>query len=274
VGVLVMVPPGANPHTYEPEPKQLVELSEATLYIKVGSGIEFELSWLDRIASMNREMPVVDASEGISLAAAPSAVQAEAAGAAEGAMGDHAHGDTRNYSAVDSESGMDHAHDPGELDPHIWVSPRNAKIMVENTCRGLIAVDPEHREYYTGRRDRYLEELTALDREIERLFAGKTQREFLVYHPAWGYLARDYGLEQVPVEAEGKEPTARGMKHLIDQARRLGIRTVFVSPQFNTKSAEMIAREIGGKVIHADPLAADYIENIRAVTAALAASME
>ncbi len=261
VRVLVMVPPGANPHTYEPAPHQLVELSEAALYIKVGSGIEFELVWLDRIVSMNREMLVVDASEGIK------------PGAAEIAGGDYASDDTRNRAAPEPTGG-DHQPAHSEIDTHIWVSPRNAMIMVENTCRGLIAVDPEHREYYTARLDEYRKELAELDRSIERLFAGKTNRKFIVYHPAWGYLARDYGLEQVSVEAEGKEPTARGMKHVIDQARRLGIRAVFVSPQFNTKSAEVIAREIGGDAVHADPLAPDYIENIRAVTEALAAAME
>ncbi len=289
VSVLVMVPPGANPHTYEPAPKQLVELSEAALYIKVGSAIEFELTWLDRIVSMNREMLIMDAfSGGISSAAeagisieadaaveAGAAIETNAASetiAVEGSGAVHAHGDTRNRT-VSEPTGAEHSHEPVELDPHIWVSPRNAMIMVENTFQGLAAVDPEHREYYAARRDRYLKELAALDREIERLFTGKKQRKFIVYHPAWGYLARDYGLEQVPVEEEGKEPTARGLAHLIDQARRLGIRAVFVSPQFNTKSAEVIAREIGGNVVHADPLAPEYIENIRAVTAALAAAM-
>ncbi|HUV35366.1 MAG TPA: zinc ABC transporter substrate-binding protein [Patescibacteria group bacterium] len=259
VHVLVMIPPGANPHTYEPTPSQLVELTEAVLYVKVGSGIEFELEWLDRIVSLNSEMLVVDASEGIELATA------------RGTGADHVHGDTRNPA---EESGTAHAQERTGIDPHIWVSPRNAMIMVENTFRGLAAVDPAHRDGYTARRDAYVQELKELDRSIERMFAQKTQRKFITYHPAWGYLARDYGLEQISIEVEGKEPTARGIEHLVTQAKRLGITAVFVSPQFNTKSAEVIAREIGGAVFPADPLAPNYIENIRAVAAAIAGAMK
>jgi zinc transport system substrate-binding protein len=251
VRVLIMVPPGASPHTYEPTPNQIVELSEAALYVKVGSGIEFELSWFDKIVSVNRDMFVVDASEGIERG--------------EGAV--HPAGETDRVRTG-------HPYAGSELDPHIWVSPRNAMIMVENTCRGLIAVDQDHHDHYTRNRDSYIQELEALNESIERLFAEKTNRRFIVYHPSWGYLARDYGLEQIPIESEGKKPSARRIGHLVEQAKGNNIRVIFVAPQLNTRSAEVIAHEIGGTVVAIDPLARDYIENIRRVTTALGKAMK
>jgi zinc transport system substrate-binding protein len=146
--------------------------------------------------------------------------------------------------------------------------------MADNVCKGLIAVDPEHGEIYDGRRYAYRAELEELDRTLAQIFASKTNRRFITYHPAWGWLARDYGLEQIAIEVEGKEPTVRGIEHLIMKAKQLGIRFIFVSPQFSANSAEVIAREIGGAVVHADPLARNYIENIKSVATALGEAME
>ncbi len=251
VRVLVMVPPGASPHTYEPTPGQIVELSGAALYVKVGSGIEFELSWFDKFVSVNREMLVIDASEGIDI-------------------GDGA----ARHTGEPYSAGAEHLHTRSGPDPHIWVSPRNAMIMVENTCRGLMAVDPEHHDHYARNRDAYIRELEALIESIERLFAEKSSRRFIVYHPSWGCLARDYGLEQIAIEDEGKEASARRIGRLVELAKENDIRVIFVAPQLNTKSAEVIAREIGGSVVSIDPLARDYIENIRSVTAALGKAMK
>lgn len=251
VRVLVMVPPGASPHTYEPTPNQLTELSEAALYIKVGSGIEFELSWFDKFVSVNSEMFVVDASEGIEIGE-------EAA----------------HHTGEADRAWTGHSHARSGLDPHIWVSPRNAMVMVKNTCRGLMAVDPEHRDHYARNRDAYMQELETLNESIGRLFVQKSNRRFIVYHPSWGWLARDYDLEQIPIEDEGKEPSARRIRRLVELAKENNIRVIFAAPQLNTKSAEVIAREIGGGVVTIDPLARDYIENIRGVAAALDKAME
>jgi zinc transport system substrate-binding protein len=238
VSVSVMVPPGASPHTYEPSPLQLVELGEARIYVKVGTPIDFELVWLDKILSVNKDMLVVDASKGVEL--------------------------------MDMESGSGHADEnaphSGRFDPHIWLSPRNAKIMVDNIYKGLIKTDPADEDYYSVREKAYLQELDTLDRDIGEMLSGIKNRRFMVYHPAWGYFARDYNLEEIPVEAEGKEPTARDIQHLIGQAKKYDIKIIFVSPQFNIKSAEVIAREIKGRVIFIDPLNRDYISSLRKLT--------
>ncbi len=231
IRVVVMVPPGASPHTYEPTPGQLAEVSRAALYAKVGSGIEFERAWMEKIAGLNPGMRIVDCSEGVELIAG---------GQGEGA------------------------------DPHIWTSPRNAKIMVENINAGLCAVDPEYCDYYRQNAAAYEENLSALDREIEDAVAGMQNRQILVYHPAWTYFARDYNLTQVAIEEEGKEPTPQGIQHLINEAREKKITVIFAEPEFSTRSAEAIADEIGGKVVLVSPLERDYIANMQRVAAAFA----
>ena len=243
--VSVMVPPGASPHTYEPTPGQLVKLSKAKLYVKVGSPIEFELVWLDKILSANKDIFVVDVSYGIEFM---------------NVVYKHNHEQNEHHYIGD--------------DPHIWLSPKNAKIMVENIYNGFVSIDLDNKEYYLENKRSYLRELGELDLEIEILLADKINRRFMVYHPSWAYFARDYNLEQIPIEKGGKEPTARSIQFLIEQARIQNIRVIFASPQFNTESAEVIAREIKGQVVLIDPLQKDYITNMKKIARVLSEAME
>lgn len=229
VEITVMVPPGASPHTYAPTPSQLVTVKQASMYAKVGSGVEFELVHMDRIEEAGGNMLVVDCARGVELF---------------------------------------------QNDPHIWLSPKNAMVMVENICCGLIAIDPLYEEYYIQNRDEYLMRLDELDQSMKKSFAGKTNGKFMVFHPSWGYFARDYGLTQISVEEEGKQPTAAGIAALVEQARTENIRVVFVSPQFDTQSAEAIAEVIGGEVVPIDPLAQDYIDNMSVILEKLVLAME
>jgi len=234
VKVTVLVGPGANPHTYEPKPSQLAALAEAEMYVKVGSGVEFELAWMDKIISLNKDMLVVDCSDGVELLTL------------EG---------------------------QGSPDPHIWLSPRNAKIMVENIYAGLVELDPANQQYYAQNKEEYLQELDRLDEDIVQSLSGVSNRKFLVYHPAWAYFARDYNLEQIPIEKEGKEPTPQGIANLVEQAKENGIKVIFASPEFNTASARVIANEIGGEVVLIDPLGENYLENMRQAGEALAEAL-
>lgn len=233
VDVTIMVPPGASPHTYEPTPFQLKKLSKAKMYVKVGSGIEFELAWMDKIASINKKMLIVDCSKGI------------------------------EFIKHVNNHGKDHTSQ--KIDPHIWLSIKNVKIMVENIYNGLIHIDPKNLEYYTKNKEKYLQELDKLDKEIRNILSGKNNKKFIVYHPAWTYFARDYGLEQIPIEKEGKEPTSKEIIKLIKYAKENNITLIFTSPQFNTKTAEIIAKEINGKIVFIDPLEKNYLENMRKV---------
>jgi len=226
--VTVLVPPGANPHTYEPTARQMIEVAKAKIYFQVGSGIDLELTFTEKLIKINSGIIVINCSEGIQIV---------------------------------------------DRDPHVWLSPKNAKIIVKNIYKALVQVDPENEEYYRRNMESYLKELESLDEEIRRILENLTDRCFIVYHPAWGYFARDYNLTQIPVEKEGKEPTARGLMALIDQARELNKKVIFVSPQFDRRKAETIAENIDGKVVFLDPLAKDYVNNLRLVALKIAGSM-
>jgi len=245
VEVLLMVPPGASPHTYEPTPSQLSKLERAAMYAKVGSGIDFELAWLDNLTDINKEMLVIDCSSGITL---------------------------QEITASYNDEHEDGGH--SNLDPHIWLSPANARIMVENIARGLIQIDSSNKSYYESNRNSYLAELAQLENAINDSLSSITNRIFMVYHPAWGYFATSFNLTMIPVEEEGKEPTLAGLANLIDQAKEHGIKVVFVSPQYSTQSAEVIAAEIDGMVVFIDPLAENYIDNLRSVAAEMVKVMQ
>jgi len=229
VDITVMVPPGAEPHTYEPTPSQLVALSEAQIYATVGSGIDFELIWMDKLIEQNKDILVVDCSADISL---------------------------QEMTAPDEDV------EPGGMDPHVWMSPVNTKIMVQNICDGLVDVNPDNKAYYEENRDAYLLKLTQLDQDIRDGLSGVTNRKFMVFHPAFGYFAAEYDLTMIPIEEEGKEPTAAGIARVIEQAQEYNIKVIFASPQFNQESAKTIAGEIGVEVISIDPLARNYITNM------------
>ncbi|MBN2250771.1 MAG: zinc ABC transporter substrate-binding protein [Candidatus Altiarchaeota archaeon] len=232
VSVTVMVPPGASPHTYEPTPAQMMAVSDAAMYAKVGSGVEFETVWMEKIAGQNPGMMILDCSTGVELLAG-------------------------GYEEHDGS------------DPHIWLAPKNAKIMVGNIYEGLIELDPANQAYYFRNMQEYLKELDALDAELSRAFADMPNRKILVYHSSWAYLASDYGFAQIAIEEGGREPTPAGIIRLVEQAKKEDVKVVFASPQYSSKSAEVIAQEIGGRVVLIDPLAGDYINNLRSVAKAL-----
>jgi zinc transport system substrate-binding protein len=159
-------------------------------------------------------------------------------------------------------------------DPHIWLSPRNAKIMVQNICAGLIQIDPQDRDYYIQNEIEYLAELDTLDAAISGNFTGITNRWFLVDHPAWAYFARDYNLTQLAIEIEGKTPSPKDLADVEQEAREHNIKVVFASPEFDVKTAQAVADKIGATVKSIDPLAHDYIDNMYQVLNELAQAME
>ena len=242
VEVIVMIPPGANPATYEPTASQLKAVSSAGMYAKVGSGLVFEEVWLDKIISTNPDMLVVDTSKGVTLME----------------MNQHHNKEEHSRSGTD---------------PHIWLSPANVKIMVQNICDSLILIDPVNETYYKQNKEEYIRDLEVLDSDISQSLSGYTNHTFMVFHPSWGYFARDYDLTMIAVEIEGKEPSVSDMIHLVKTAKENDIKVIFVQPQFSTKSAEVIAKEIGGRVVPVDPLAKDYLTNLREVANSIAQSL-
>ncbi|HII05878.1 MAG TPA: zinc ABC transporter solute-binding protein [Methanotrichaceae archaeon] len=250
VNVAVLVPPGTNLHTFEPSPSKLMEVEDADLYVKNGAGLEI---WMERIIQANGDMLVVDSSSGVGL--------------------------------IETTDSNDHGHDVhlGDrgvhekiltADPHIWLSPKNSMIIVENIYEGLIEVDPDDADLFQRNRDDYLDKLAELDLELNSTFSETKGREFIVLHPSWSYFARDYNLVQVPILESEKEPGPRYLAEIVEVARGKNITTIFVDPNFNPKSAQIIAREIDGRVLPLDPLAENYIENMRHVGKEIASSLE
>ena len=241
VDVMSLVPAGANVHTYEPTASQMKVLSQANLYIRIR--VEFEEAWWEKISAANSRMHVVDSTAGIELLAADA----------------HQH------------EGEDEAHGN---DPHIWLSPALVKKQAETICQGLIAVDPQHETTYMANKAAFLEHVEALDKDIQQILAGVLNRRFMVFHPSWGYFARDYHLAQIPIELEGKEPSAAEMVKLMKAAKQEQIRVIFVQPQASRRSADTIAKQIGATVAILDPLAENWAENLRQVAEMLAKTLK
>jgi zinc transport system substrate-binding protein len=248
VDISVLVPPGADPHTYEPKPRQMADLAKTDLFFAVG--IDFEKAWMKKIAAANPGMRIVQTDADIEKVP----------------MAEHHHHDPkgRAHSQGHKQAALGHHHD-GAPDPHVWLSPPLVKIQARRIADGLAAVDSANRTRYEENLARFMKEIDALDAELKGVFAGSRGARFMVFHPSWGYFAQAYGLEQVPIEIEGKEPKPAQLKEVIQHARKEGIKVIFVQPQFSAKSAEMVAREIGGEVVAADPLAENWAENLRAV---------
>ena len=244
VDISVMVGPGQSPATYEPKPKQMADLGRANLYFRIG--VPFENVWMDRISSANRQMKVVDTRRGMTLLS----------------MKPHSH---HNDKGIHGKEQDKKSAGSGMKDPHIWLSLRLAKIQSQNICQALIEEDPAHKDFYQGNLKAFLVELDELDKTISRTFQHLENRRFMVFHPAWGYFAHDYGLQQMPIEIEGKEPSAKSLAHLIEQAKEKGIKVVFVQKHFSTRTAESVAHAIGGQVVKVDPLARDYLDNMKRI---------
>ena len=267
VDIEIMVQPGASPATYEPKPRQMAELSKARLYFSIG--VPFEKTWLKKISAANPDMKIIHTDHGIEKMAMKGHHHHHHE------EEDHHHKDSKEHHEADhhdahdhhekeAHHGEDHHHHTG-LDPHIWTSPALVKIQAKTILKALQAADPSNKKEYEANYNSFAVKIDALDQELKEIFAGKKGMQFMVFHPAWGYFAHDYGLKQVPIEIEGKDPKPAQLKELIKHAKEDGIRVIFVQPQFSTKSAETVAREIGGQVAFADPLAADWMENLRMI---------
>lgn len=266
VEVQAMVMPGASPHNYEPKPGQMVDLSKTKIYFAIG--VQFEDAWLGKITAVNPNMRVVHTDHGIEKLAMKAHhhhhdEQAEKHHEGEHHEADHDHEKSEHHHG-EAAHDEDH-HEHAGLDPHIWLSPPLVKIQARNILEALLEADPAHRSFYEANFKDFTASIDQLDTDLKNTFAGKKGLQFMVFHPAWGYFAHTYGLKQVPIEIEGKDPKPAQLKELIQHARKNGIKVVFVQPQFSTKSAELIAREIGGQVAYANPLAEDWMANLREV---------
>ncbi|MGC1391634.1 MAG: zinc ABC transporter substrate-binding protein [Bacteroidales bacterium] len=237
--VNVMVPAGADPHTYEPFPEQINKLRKSVAYISNGY-LGFEMNWLDRFYETN------DAMKRLSL-------------------GDR-------IDPLISE----HRNEGGHIeaaDPHYWVSPRCALIMASSVKELLVELNPAQKLKYEINYQLLISKIQEVDNKAGKLFSNIPNRCFMIYHPNLAYVARDYGLEEIPVEFEGKEPSPSRMRELIDRARKDNLKTIFVQREYDTKNAKAIAGEIGAKVILIDPLSGNWLRSTTDIIDALYRSL-
>ena len=224
--VNVMVPAGADPHIYEPFPGQISKLRKSVAYISNGY-LGFEMTWLSRFYETNPAMVI------LSLGGKIEPLDAH---------NDHAGG----YVV--------------RADPHYWVSPECAMIMALSVRDFLCDLNPQGKHKYEANYLILIPKINEVDSLAHTLFNGINNRSFMIFHPNLGYLARDYGLEEISVEYEGKEPPPSRLKELVDRARTDDLKTIFVQKEYDTKNAKAIADEIGAKIEIIDPLSENWLK--------------
>ena len=243
VEVSVLVGPGQDPHTFDPTPKLMTKLANARVLFKMG--FPFEETLIKKVGSGFKNVEVVDLQQGIKLRAmTEEETEAEEA--------EHGHGKAE-----------EHGHEAGEMDQHTWLDPQLAKIQAKTIADTFIRIDPNHKDQYEKNLKDFQADLDVIHEQLKKALAPVKGKSFFVFHPAYGYFGDAYGLKQVPVQIGGKEPTARQLARLIELAKEDGVRVIFVQPQFSKKTAETLAKSIGGAVVPLDDLAPDYLKNLQ-----------
>ena len=166
---------------------------------------------------------------------------------------DHDHAEEHSHAEI-------HSHEDG--DPHIWTSPRNAKIIASNMLKAFITLDPENEEFFKENYNSLIREIEAVDDSITGMLSSTNGKSFVIYHPSLTYFANDYGLNQISIENLGKEPSAMYLKTLVDSIRTNGTKVFFIQKEFDTKNAEILAREVNGKIVQIDPLNENWSEEM------------
>ncbi len=242
VNVSLMVLPGNSPHTYEPKPSQMKHISNADIYFSIG--VKFDKVWIPKFQSLNKTMQIVKTEQGIEKIE----------------IAEHSHSE---------EGGHDHgAH---TLDPHIWNSPKNVKNIVKNIYDTFVVADSQNKEYYKANYKAFLEEIDETDKKInDILLTLDDKAKFVVFHPSWGYFAKEYRLTQVAIELGGKNPKAKHIKKIIETINKSYIEAVITAPEFSDNVAKQIAKQTGIKVIKISPLSPNWSKNLINLSKAIA----
>jgi zinc transport system substrate-binding protein len=249
VNISVMVQPGKSPHTYEPKPSQMIDISQADIYFSIG--VEFEDVWLEKFQNQNQKMLVSDMSKGIEKIAIMA----------------HSH-HQENDATKENHTEQNDEH---SKDPHIWTSPKNVKVIANNIYNQLVKIDKENKNYYKKNLDTFLQEIKQTDIKIRELLKNTPKHtKFMVFHPSWGYFAKDYELSQFAIESGGKNPKPKQIAYLIEEAREEKVRAIFTAPEFSTKTAKQIAKAVGVPVVKISPLNPKWSENLIGLAEAIA----
>lgn len=232
VDVVTVIPPGKSPANYSPSPQELEKLSHASIYFTIGVPAE-NSAILPRLKDINETIRIID------LAALVKAQYPE-----------------REFPS-------------GERDPHIWLSPKRAIVMVESIARELSSADNKNSNVYIQNSTNYISELKKLDEDIQNIFKDLKNRAFIIYHPSLGYFSDDYMLTMIPIQSEGKDPSPDDLKMVIDSAKKHNVKTVFYQAEIDSKHSEVIAGELDGNALEIAPLSPDYINNLKKIAASI-----
>jgi len=224
VDLTIMVNIGNSPHIYEPKPSQMKNIAKAKIYFSIG--VEFEKSNIPKFINQNRDMKIIDSSLGI-----------------------------ERISIAKNQSS-------GKKDPHIWTTPKNVRIIAKNILKALIEANNENKDFYQKNYEILLKKINVTDENIKNILKNSSNKKFMVFHPSWGYFAKEYGLIQLPIEIGGKKPKPRDIIKIIKQAKQYNIKTIFTAPEFSPKVALQIAKEIDIKVIKISPLNPNWSDNL------------
>lgn len=232
LNIILMVPPAASIHTYEPTPKQMLNASSASLWFRIGE--PFEERAIRALKDHNPQLQIVDLREGLDLIGA-SCKCCKAA-----------------------------------MDLHFWLSARMAQTQAKTICSALIKSFPQHAQVYQSNLDKFLRELQELDGQITKMLSAIPNRNIFVSHPAYAYFCRDYQLKQYSIEFEGKDPSPQQLLNIMNRAKELKIKTIFIQQQYSSKGARLIADEIGARVKTLDPYSEHYFDSMLGIAHAFA----
>lgn len=218
----------ADAHNYEPKPSDMKIIAKADVFLAIG--VEFERVWLEKFKANAKNLLITKLDE--------------------------------NITKIKQEHSHDHDHE-NELDTHIWLDPLNAKIIAQNIANTLIKINAQNQKIYEQNLNALLRELDELDNYAKTELAGLKKRAFIVYHPAWGYFAKRYDLEQISIEKNAKEPKINELASIIKDAKKHGVSVIFTNPGYLGHSPQVIASQIGAKIIQIDPLSNDYFNALK-----------
>ena len=229
VNITLLAPIGTNPNFYEPKRSQMTAVEQAHVYFTIGGN--FEKAWLPKMINQNKNMEIIDSSSGIEKTTMKS----------------------KNIS--DNQS--------PKKDVHVWTTPKNIAIIGKNIYETLVRYDIKNKDQYTKNYEEFLEKVRKTDEEIKTIFKDlKKDTKFMVYHPAWGYFAKEYHLEQLPIEIEGKEVKPKELQKMVEKAKSNNVKAILTQPEFSTKGAQVIANELGIKVVEISPINPNWSENL------------
>jgi len=233
VNITLMVKPGNSPHTYEPKPSQMKAISNADIYFSIG--VEFENAWLKRFQNQNKSMIIADITKDIKKIE----------------IAEHSHKKDDHDKHEEHEA----------KDPHVWTSPINVKIIAKNIYDELVKIDKDNKEYYKVNLNKFIIQINKTDEKIKDILKQR-KIKFMVFHPSWGYFAKEYNLIQIPIEVEGKNPKPKELKHLIEEAKEEKVSVIFTSPEFSDAIARQIANELNIPVVKISPLNQNWSKNL------------